>query len=787
MPIFLSDWRPTNVANGARVQFRVVLDWGSVTSTSTTVTATAQFQVRFNKLPGIGGSFDSRLRIRMDNLSGGRWGPDLPFTDSTEPHTTFTNVRTVTFTYHYASGSYGTSPGTTDLEYQFSTDFVPAGFGGDYGAKPGIPRFSIPARPYAFPTAPSSFDADRDSDSRAFLSWVRNPTTAAPYRAQAIEYRNYVGTTWSGFTGGKVPGATATSYVFTGLTGNRAYQFRIRAISPRGASSWVTSPIIYMTPAAPFSVAARMNASATAATITWKPLTYQMPGVTHVVERSVNGGSWTQVASGLASNATGWTDSDITEGATHAWRVKAMIGSLSSIYAETKTLLAPIAPLAPAIIRPASGAVVDFGADLEIAWLHTDGGDGAGQSHYNVRLEDVGQSVTVRPDIASSAESWILPGGTFLPSDPGEPVIINIRTEGVVSAGYSPEATRTVIGSTRPVVTITDWPAVIDSLPASVSFTFADYDAGTVPVAIQVRLMSPDLVTEYAAYALEGSAQDIDGFWTTQLTHPMTTGDTFVVVIAAQDDLGLWSDEVISATATVDLPPAASAQITEGTWEPDVAAINLTIVPDPPVLDVTGTASTCDLQRRIDPDGESEEGWITIATGLPLLEFTDGITLPDRTCSINGVNEYRLVVTSDAGVVATMTATLQVVATETRRGWLSSGPGDAWSTQLAITTAPRLSGDRSRAKTLHRFAGRKRPVEFAGEQLAESVQVAGVITSDDDTLTAWEALGETSGVVLWRDPTGRRIFGSVGGMSHSQNHPELTSISFTVTAVDHSG
>ena len=83
-------------------------------------------------------------------------------------------------------------------------------------------------------------------------------------------------------------------------------------------------------------------------------------------------------------------------------------------------------------------------------------------------------------------------------------------------------------------------------------------------------------------------------------------------------------------------------------------------------------------------------------------------------------------------------------------------------------------------KALHRFAGRARPVEFAGTGTTRTVNLSGTlfapwvaVTDEPSTWADIEALAMLPGPHCFRDPSGIRIFGSVAPAPVSYTHLDV--------------
>jgi len=100
--------------------------------------------------------------------------------------------------------------------------------------------------------------------------------------------------------------------------------------------------------AAPTNLTATLLSGPMRIRLTWRDNANNETGF--VIERSVNGGPFTQNATLGRSNRTGlvsFTTSTIVPGNTYAYRVRAVIGTAPSAYSNTVSVIVPTLPVAP--------------------------------------------------------------------------------------------------------------------------------------------------------------------------------------------------------------------------------------------------------------------------------------------------------------------------------------------------------------------------------------------------------------------------------------------------------
>ena len=153
------------------------------------------------------------------------------------------------------------------------------------------------------------------------------------------------------------------------------------------------------------------------------------------------------------------------------------------------------------------------------------------------------------------------------------------------------------------------------------------------------------------------------------------------------------------------------------------------------------------------------------------------LTLLDTTPTINGLNTYRVTTNSDDGAT---TATVEEMTTnETTWAFINTGAGFAdiinFAGNLKFTATPR------RETALVQAAGRRSPIALFGAQESLTVNGSATILRDDgSTPDEIETLIQSAGKVCYRDPSGRRMFGTLEGNVNRPSSLEAQ-LSYTIT------
>lgn len=608
MAITWGAWKyDNNIGNGMRVG--VEPSWSAVNSGSAAVTASFKVYTQnryayqdFQELVFSGtagsGSFS------YNNQGPGSPSPNAPVLRTTR-----------TYTYSYASGQYGTSPG--------SRTFTATVTGAFNGVVPSVTvTTAIPARPYSAPATPSNVTATRNSDAEVTLNWTRNATAAAPYSSQLIEMATFSGSTWSAWTSVGTVSGTATSYVKTGLSANRVYSFRIRSQNSAGNSGYATaSPTVYMTPAAPSNVTAAMNSNGTSITLTWTNNSYRpTPPNTATIQRSVAGGAYTTVATGVNYDGP-WVDNSPGVG-TNVYRVT-IVGQTNGPnppYAQSNTVTTVVVPLAPTQLSP-NGQAVDFTRPVTFTWKHNHGGDGAAQSRFTIRYSSNGGAswTTLANSIVSTSSSYVVPANTL---SNGVPYQWQVQTQGIASVGFGPfSASATTTGSTTPNVVITSPEAITTTGRMTVEWTYSQ-DEGSPQGSWTASLSDiSDPGNEKIVGYKTGTSETSYEFPTR-----LIDGHTYRVALQVTSGQGV-STLVLSVDTEVHFPVPAPVNL-DAEYQPCSGTILLQMTPN----EVSASKSVINLATN--PSGEvSTDGWFGGFNSMSISQ--------DTTASVSGTSSIK--------------------------------------------------------------------------------------------------------------------------------------------------
>jgi hypothetical protein len=182
------------------------------------------------------------------------------------------------------------------------------------------------------------------------------------------------------------------------------------------------------------------------------------------------------------------------------------------------------------------------------------------------------------------------------------------------------------------------------------------------------------------------------------------------------------------------------------------------------VTDASARAVSFTLERSVNGGTTWEPVLAEVISG-------DGANLTDYESLSYGDTLYRAVAFTTEGATAETTITV-----EARSGalWLSGGAAYGVTGRLPFNPKTRITAGRARA--LKQYAGRSHPVALSGEALNRSVSVSGMTADrswDEETTANVDHLSVIAqledAVFLFRDPDGRRVYGSIDVIDMSRD------------------
>lgn len=661
--------------------------------------------------------------------------------------------------YNYPANSYGSSPGSLRIRSTISLDYAATGAWVEI-------TVAVPARPYAAPNAPTWASAARNSDTQATITWGHNITAQRPVHSAQVERIEFNGSTWGGWTRIADIGGTPSSYVDTTIRANRIYRYRVQHWnSTAGYSGYAETDQISTTPAAPTGVVAAMQSGGGRIDVSWTNAAYVTGENTFDVERSIAGGAWTRVVSGLGYATTKWTDTAPGAGL-NQYRVRVCRTyagtTICSDFTDSNTVTTIVAPLGPVNLAP-TGSVDLANLPTTLTWTHRDGGDGAAQTQYRIRYySDKSQTWTVLAEVSSATSQHLLPAGTLANGDTYQ---WQVQTMGVASAGWGPySASAVVTATTAPTVTLTEPTEgqVLNLPPVRAAWTYAQAEGGA-QAAWEAELSDTSgNVLEFRTGTGATAAVEFRQY--------LQDGDTYRVRVRARSGQGVWSAWSAQRTVVIDILPPAEVEVT-GAYDACTGSAMLTLLIPEPEPGVSEEIVRCDIERSID-DGP----WEQIVEGLDTSDKRQ-LSLTDPLPSTCGRNRYRAVAWSAMDMTSVSAATL-IEGTDGRSGsglWVFVNHGPGFGTVLRVHNDPSVKANSARSRDSFHVQGRRLPYPVLGQGVSRELSVSATIARPvpdcddlgggckwDSPRDEWEAAAWDSGLACFRDWTGRRMFGLIG-------------------------
>ncbi|HNN12341.1 MAG TPA: multicopper oxidase domain-containing protein, partial [Anaerolineales bacterium] len=180
------------------------------------------------------------------------------------------------------------------------------------------------------PAAPSNLTAAAQAGPQASLSWTDNANNETGFIIQRS-------TNGGAFTQIATPAADVTSFIDTTVATGNTYTYRVAAANAAGNSAFSnTAQAVFVTPpAAPSNLTLTLQAGPQIR-LTWRDNATTETGF--IIQRSTNGGAFTQIATAPARNNTGnvnYTDTTIAAGNTYQYRVAATNTAGNSAFSNT--------------------------------------------------------------------------------------------------------------------------------------------------------------------------------------------------------------------------------------------------------------------------------------------------------------------------------------------------------------------------------------------------------------------------------------------------------------------
>lgn len=605
------------------------------------------------------------------------------------------------------------------------------------------------------PNAPSALSASRVSDTQVSLSWNNNALSNGQPQTNDIEI--YVNGVVSQFLT-----INASSSATVAAQPNQKLQYRVRAWNASGPSAWTgLTPALYTTPAAPTDVVANKQSNLDIVVGFAENVSYSE--YNHEVQHGVVSGSTTTwdaaILTTLASGVLTYRHVAPNAGQVHVYRVRAKQGSLTSAWVQSNSVQLLVAPNKPTIQGMAS--VVDRTKALAVGWVHNSV-DTSPMSAYEFSTStNGGTSWTTTGKVTSTVASRTLAASAYAANTQ---LSIRVRTWGAATTGGSDNTgaspwsdVAVVTFKSAPVATINSPAvnAVLNDSTLRVTLGFSQAEAATFVKAELELLRGTTLVETLDSNVQVGIIMDT----------PLQNGQAYTVRARVQDSNGLWSAWKSNAFTVTYLPPVPATVTTSYIADKGFGQINL-VVPIP--SSGQSAATTVTVTRTI--NGKTE----VIVKDYPAAE---ALTFLDTTPTIHGTNTYVITTLSALGSQTSVTSVL--VTDECRRAFLSKGTG--FNSVGVFGGNLEIDESLSVASSTVEAAGRLNPIGLYGVERNVQLKVNSyVFEGFGSTLDELRDILLMPGKACYRDPSGRRVFGTAKG-GISRKRVDRGEVNFTMT------
>lgn len=629
-------------------------------------------------------------------------------------------------------------------------------------AVPGTARvsgsFTVPRRPVSAPAAPTNLRVTRNSDGSQSLNWNNTSpgSGARPYDRIQIRRWDTANNTYRTIA----TVSTRTSYTDRTTTSNQRYRYAVRANNAAGYSGFAYSDYIATTPAAPTNIRATKN-NAGDITVRWSLSGIRYHTGVEIWARADGTNQSTRIGY-RGPGQTSWTHTNPDPSVTWAYRVRVLADNRNGTYSSwSPTVQLLTNPLAPTRLSP-TGVARDGREPITLTWQHNEV-DGTDQTGYEIAHRERGTTTwTYSGRFDSEQSSHVLPAETY---DNGITVEWRARTWGLYE-GASPYSNSAYITlSTPPEATILDPEPGSTVAWSSTGVEWAYFDEDN------------DRQTQWRAELLDSTGDVLEtrsgagDTTSTSFTTVLRDNAEYTIRVQLRDAPGLWSQPDTS-TFLVHYPTPPKPVVT-GYWDHDTGSVTIEI--DNPVPSETEDEVEPvynDLWRSV-----NGVQWALIAARVPL-----ETAITDYIPAVGTVNYYRAIAVSELPSQSESDPAT-VDTTDTRYWvWVNAGPG--FIQGVRVRDNAQVDIDQGRAKELHRFAGRFKPVEFAGCQRSITVGLSARLAPESSTRDDIFEIADLPAPACLRLPDGTRYFVSTGEPSMNTSGV-TTELSWSFTEIDH--
>jgi subtilisin family serine protease len=464
------------------------------------------------------------------------------------------------------------------------------------------------------------------------LTWTAASTNGAPITDYVIQ-RSADGTTWTSINDGQ---SATTGFIVGNLDNGTPYSFRVAAVNAVGTGAW--SNVVAATPAWTATAPSGLSAAVAPAggvgpgqvMLTWSaPTSTGGAAITdYVIQRSVDGSTWTDVDDGVSA-ATGFTVGDLDNGTLYSFRVAAVnaigTGPWSDVVPATPAALPGATDELIAKAAPAPGVA---SGQVQLAWP-APSSNGSPITDYLVQRSTNGTTWTTVDDGQSATAGFTVSSLTN-----GTTYLFRVAAVNAVGTG----------AWSNVAVAAPAWTA---TAPRSVAAAIAPA-SGVGSGQVKLSWTAPTstggaAITDYVIQrSVDGTAWVAvdDGLSpaTSSTVGGLANGTTYSFRVAAVNSVGTgpWST-VVAATpvGTAAAPSGLSAAVAPAAG---LGSGQVTLAWTAPTS--TGGAPITDYLIERSADGttwSAVDDGVSTATGFSIGNLDNGTTYSFRVAAVNAV------------------------------------------------------------------------------------------------------------------------------------------------------
>ncbi len=443
-----------------------------------------------------------------------------------------------------------------------------------------------------------------------------------------------------------------------------------------------------------------------------------------------DGSSWNTIVGLTSTGATSYTYDFSNEAESSTCRIRARHydGTTYSPWDESDgvfTIQHNQAPNKANNLTPANGTVVDRATTTRLEWDHQDPNSNDPQSELDLQWRVKGTSTWNNVNQVTPNQYWDAPGGTF----PHDDIEWRVRT-------YDQEG---LSGPYSDIVTF-----FAGDKPSSATIT-APTDGSTVSVANPTVQWSSSNQSSYTLQVRNSGGTEVyeytgDTNKAHTIQYDLNNNVDYTIELFITNEDGLTSDsDSVNVSVSYTAPSGSVVDLEENNGSGTITLV--TSFPEPSGTEPTVTHYN--VYRRI-----PGEEWIRIAKDIP-----DDVDYVDFTVASNQEYEYYVRAWGDndtykdSSVVQGSVSLQNALITQVNRHDL----------QVELDKVKETSLNSGVDRAMKRFAGRKDPVSYFGEENDWSVSLECLVQGDMNMQTLRQ-LANSRELLLYRDERGRKAF-----------------------------